>query len=296
MMLKKSPEIVRLKSEDLTITVRLDSDCESRYGDRRFDHLGRVTSVKIDGVEFLESDGLADEFSPQGDGLLGWEPMQPSDRFVKIGVGILQAFHAAKPYYMNAQPHTLIEPFETKTAYGDTWFDAKQVINLFEGYAYNYTKRIEIDGEQHRVKIHYTLQNTGNIGFSFDQYNHAYLSKAPEAQFYEMKTSFAIQQIENTTQPNDSVLIENRAIPTRRSFNQLEDSDSKTLDLVWPNGRRVRAQQEPGGRRIDLYQDETSICPEYFFAHRLSPGQTVEWTRSYTFNLPTKHKQSNPMN
>ncbi|MBC2601717.1 pectate lyase [Puniceicoccus vermicola] len=279
-----NPEKAELQMGDFQVVIRTDPHFETRYGDRRFDRLGRVSSVQWKGREFLTSDGLVDEFSASGLGILGWDPLEATRDFVKIGVGEMEAFHAAKPHYMNAQPHRVQRVFPSKRDVGADWWHATQSVDSSGGVRYEYSKRITIDPPANLL-IEYSLKNLSGTSISFDQYNHAFFSVPEGAETIELATSFSWEPIGSGIESGESFTYSPVEKPRIQRYRAIEEEQSSLLRLAFfPSGISVSLSLSPSVEALHCYQDRGQFCPELYFATKLDPGETAKWSREFRFD------------
>ncbi len=276
-------EEVKLIDGDFSVIIRTDVDFETEYGERRFDRLGRVTSVRLGEREFLCADGLVDEFGGSGIGTLGWDPLKQPRTFIKIGLGEMEAYHAAKPFYMNAQPHTVLQPFPSEREQGEGWWEARQEAESEDGYGYRYIKRISISAPG-SLLIDYSLENTGKKAFTFDQYDHAYLRVQTETVSIDLQADFALRASGTAGAGTGSFSFLPVTEPGLDRLEVLDSGDMSALRIAFrPGPLAVEMALSPAAKRVDCYQNAGQFCPELYFEASVEPGETVRWQRSFRF-------------
>jgi hypothetical protein len=284
-----------LKNKDLEL--HIDFPLEN-YNFSRFDWTGKITDVKFKGIPLTSVEdpnggnqnhlgkGFYNEFGIET--ALGFEETKIGDWFHKIGVGLLKkedseyAFH--KPY--------VIKPakFFTETTTNSIRIDC--ISEKANGYAYELRKEIEL--QQQGFKIKYLLKNTGEKAIRTTEYSHNFM--AIDNDFigtnYELHFPFPLKPklFGENVNPEATVILDHHKI----GFNSIPKTPFFFSNLS--GGARVKSAWELvplkskiGIRensnfttnKINLWGWQHVVSPEVFFDIHITPGESVEWTRSY---------------
>lgn len=280
------------------IEIQVDHPNEG-YGFNRFDHTGKITSVKYQGIPVATSErkdlpnstlfgkGFYNEFGIECPP--GFETTPIGGVFHKIGVGMLTktsktyAFHEEYPY----------KPLEFKVSYSNP----NTLIIACEGpecagYAYGLTKRIAL--ETSGFSIHYELFNRGKKNIQTDEYVHNFigLNTGLINQDYEIRFPFVLQpkMFEETVNPEEKVLMHNNKVTFKATpnlpffFSRL--SGGKAVKSEWQVkhhhlGLGMREVGNFQTDKINLWGWQHVVSPELFYKINLSPGAKLRWTRQY---------------
>lgn len=256
----------------------------------RFDRTALVRSVTVDGIEFLGTWGLCDEFGLYGNGVLGYETAATGGQFVKIGVGTLlrdtsRSYHFAHPYPV----HTLF-PVRVEVEDGKITVLQDSDPSLPERYHY---RKIYTVGEDNTLSIRYRLTNTGEGPWTFEHYNHHWfrLESAAIGPRYGVLTEFELPVVETKflLEPNSLRM----AGSLQRDGAAWYGSDltgasvsANEFELLVDGRRAVRYEGSFAPARFALYASEDGFCPEVFKRTALQAGETASWSATYQFIAP----------
>ena len=168
------------------------------------------------------------------------------------------------------------------------------VLSDEHGYAYTYSKHMELIDGSDMLVIRSTLTNTGTKAILEDQYNHNFFtidSETPGPQ-YDVKLAFAPDDGSISPPEEYAVMEGNKLVylrDVRRSF-LLKLSgfgDSPSDGRVVIENTHTGAGVDIGGDfplyGFNLYSSGSAVCPEIFVKIHVEPGETQKWTRSYRF-------------
>jgi hypothetical protein len=268
---------------------------ESTFGPR-FDATGMVSEVTLNGCTYLGPHGLIDEFGIDGVGLLGFREAGPGGSFIKIGVGEL--IRPDEKEYMFWQPYAVRRRFPTRVERGPNSVSLYQRGSLGR-YGYDYVKKYTVLPTSGLLVIEYSLRNTGKLPFSYNQYNHNWLSfsgRGPGSSCF-IQTRFGL---------SDKAAPEWLNIPTPREQEvrlSFTDLVGRKGGAVFESPRGAPAAQntltaacqalgqqiEIGGdfsvSKFALYAETGAFCPEVYKQSTLERGEVQTWRRYYRFLL-----------
>lgn len=273
----------------ITVTTPM-TECMDEYGPR-FDTLGAVTSIRMNGVEFCSREGLIDEFNIQPPlSPPGYDEAKPEESFLKIGVGELvrpdrKTYKFSHPYAIRKIAPPVIKRLKNQ-------LELKQTCSLENGWGYDYRKIIRIQPENAVLEIEYFLKNTGDNPILAEQYNHNWFNFGGGA----VDESYALEHHLPTLEDLPAgFTAEDGRITLSEKLTKAKYYPS-TISL--PAGsNRFRLSQAGTGRavtatgdfevsRFALYGDQTALCPEVFAQASVEPGKSVKWVRRYEFQNP----------
>jgi hypothetical protein len=199
--LQESPSVA-LANGTITATIALPDATRGFYRGTRFDWSGMVTNLCYRGQRFYgpwfdrispsvrdfsydgdavvvstmsSAMGPADEFDPT-DGPPGFDAAKPGDSFVKIGVGVLRRPDTTA--YDHYYAYDIVDHGRwsvRKTGTGSLVL-IQELADRRSGYAYRYTKRVELIPGAPRMIISHTLVNRGSMAIHSTVYDHNFLT------------------------------------------------------------------------------------------------------------------------
>lgn len=258
----------------------------AEYG-RRFDTLGHVAMIVLDGRSFLGGPGLVDEF-----GILqtpGYAEAAPGESFLKIGIGELsrldcKPYHFIRPYPVARWASTTVEHAETQVTFRQNFVGTRD-------WAYDYRKTYTVNPSAAQLDITYWLTNTGTHAFDTDQYNHNFFrfGQVEVSPQYRLEVGFPVdaasaasswlERVDHRPEqfrpmPGGGYLASPRMAAADRNHFRLHHDAT---------GQAVTCDGDFSVYRFAFWADKTLISPEVFVAIRLASGQTQHWRRIYQF-------------
>ena len=290
----KMTHILRSKNLEIHIDLPLEN-----YNLSRFDWTGKITTViyknvYVTGVEKtnIESGndygkGLYNEFGI--DTAIGYNEAKEGGWFHKIGVGLLKKDD--EPYLFSKNYD--IKPAEFKV----TKLSNKIIIDCtsktVNGYAYVLKKEIELFESSFIIK--YFLHNTGVKIITTNEYTHNFLAinKDLIGSNYILKFPFQIKPklFGETFNPEEKVEIGSNKITFNSTPNEQfffsDLSGNEEVDASWEliNIKNNIGISEKGSfktSKVNLWGWKHVVSPELFFEVRVEPGQSIEWSRTYS--------------
>lgn len=264
------------------------------YNRSRFDWTGIVAQATIGNRTFLTPQAYGDYKDSGGYGLisefgmvkpLGYWKTLPGKEFMKIGVGALTR-KSLKPYSSGNEYN--IRPFKTEIKTYNDRVDFIQNNCHVASYGYDYTKSLSID--QNSLSIDYKLKNIGTAVIRTEEYNHNFL------------------KIDNKEISTDTVIECNHPLPIKKIVGPIEVNQSRVsikednnliylrsllkdrpTDFSWKasNGSStsIECSENFPASMFATWGMRHVISPEVFHSFVIQPGQTLEWSRNYTFNI-----------
>lgn len=253
----------------------------------RYDTSAAVTSIQVDGQEFLGGEGLVDEFDIRWTTPPGYGDANPGGIFLKIGVGDL--IRPDEKGYDFSQGYPVSRLADTATHGDDRKLTVVQSFCSATGWAYSYEKTYRIDASLPCLSIEYRLTNKGEREILTEQYNHNYfrLMMGEGAQPCALEHGFGIPEIE-TDWFRRSGRTTTISVPPRQPRYFMSPLSfawhAPELELRIPGlERRVALNGDFSASRFALYADDMTVCPEIFTLIKVRPSESCSWMRTYCF-------------
>lgn len=284
-------EVHVLSHGDLRVEIETATNRHMDEFGPRFDRTAIVRSVTVSGVEFLGAWGLCDEFGLYGNGVLGYETADIGGTFVKIGVGTLVRDSAASYHFAHPYPVRQLFPVQTET--GDKLFAIVQDSDPALPTRYRYRKTYTV-GADNMLTIQYQLTNTGEHPWTFEHYNHHWFRfrGVEPGPGYQVSTGFSLPDAETKFLLAPNAL--RMATPLRKGeaayyASDLPDAaaDTNTLELSVDGNTIVHYEASFRPARFAVYASDSGFCPEIFKRSELQPAESVNWSATYRFTIPT---------
>jgi len=264
------------------------TECMGEYGPR-FETLGAVTGVSLDGLSFCAREGLVDEFniepplSPPG-----YDAARPGDPFVKIGVGEL--LREDDDEYCFSQPYIIRQLARVRAEQQDGALALFQSLRTAAGWGYDYCKTYRVLPDAGTLVIEYELTNTGQHRIHAEQYNHNWFNFGgdPVNEEYSLRSKFDIVEngadwVERRDQRLD--VIGRITEPCYFSSSHPAPAHANWMHVGHAaRGSAVTVSGDFDVARFALFADHAALCPEVFFETQLAPNQSRTWKRIYEFH------------
>ncbi|WPJ96749.1 hypothetical protein SH580_03395 [Coraliomargarita algicola] len=287
----------------MTVEVMDPNAVDPYYQGLRFSPIANVLRVVMDGHDYLYSPvehnpikhngGLAMEFDlayRQGEfGPPGYDDAKVGDAFMKVGVGTLR--RGREDPYRFFDNYEVIELAQTSVEWQSTSAVFRQVLPVVNGYGYSLESSVELEG--HRVIITHQLTNTGTHSFSTRNYAHNFIhfDDVTTAVGYQLKLPFDVPaDIPKPAIEQEGGLLSvvSEITPKMKAadafIDELPESYSGALQLVHSaSSLSVGIETTPQASKIIMHVNPLYICPEQFINLELASGETVQWSRAYSF-------------
>ena len=255
----------------------------------RFDLLGAVAALKLDGVPVLVHAGLCDEFGMRRTPP-GFDEAGIGGFFLKPGVGVLKKDRGGRYDFFHPYPVETLLKTESRSGPGELTF--LQCVDDFHGFGYRYTKQYRFEADSSRLVIRYELINTGKKPIVTDQYNHNFFSfgkNLPGTQ-YRIRTDFAAKPLQRSRvwcSCRQRVFTGFHPIPPGcylTSTERIRAAENR-LELTHPGfPYAVEIGGDFDSRKFAIsFKEGEYISPEIFVEIDLAPGEMKKWSRIYRF-------------
>jgi hypothetical protein len=276
------------------------------YQATRFDWSGQMPSLEYKGHSYFGNwnpapyspklhdaiMGPVEEFLTNGAGL-GYADAKPGGTFLKIGVGVIKkpeerAFQQFKTY-------DIADPGKwTVKKKADSVEFTQIVADPSSGYAYRYTKVVQLVKGQPMMTLAHSLKNTGKKAIESDVYEHNFymLDAQPTGPDVVIKFPFevhATQDLHGFAETKGKEFVYLKELTGRESAQSNltgYGSDPKDYDISEENtktGAGVRQTCDRPLVRINYWSIRSTACPEAYIHMKIAPGETFTWKISYQF-------------
>lgn len=267
--------------------------CMDKYGPR-FETLGAVTAIRLEGESFCIHEGLSDEFNIEGDlPPPGYDEAKPGESFMKIGVGELIRTDDGAYDFEHPYPVQQLAPVTEQLHHDE--LSLSQRLHTGNRWGYDYRKTYRVMPESAKVVIQYELKNTGSRAFRAEQYNHNWFNcgGGPVDHNYTLKTRFDLEEGQEDWFRRQCGGIVLAGGMTEPSF--FESPRSAPVEANWmcvshaAKAQQITISGDFDVARFALYADPSALCPEVFADIPLAPGEARSWNRVYEFKSLSSH-------
>lgn len=233
--------------------------------------------------------GPAEEFpQPQG-----FETAKAGETFVKLGVGVL--LKTANAPYSCYESYELVDPgtWSVRSTSATVEF-THQLTDARAGFGYVYRKSVSLVSGRPDLVIDHSLQNTGKVAITTDQYNHNFLTldSEPIGPDFLVRLPFLIQTPSAADQKLAAVW--EKEI---RLVKALVPGDVVSLQIYGfgqtPSDYDIRVENRKAGTglritgdrpltNLALWSIRSVLSMEPFIDVSTAPGGRTVWTNTYT--------------
>ncbi len=276
------------------------------YQATRFDWSGQMPSLEYKGHTYFGNwnpapyspklhdaiMGPVEEFLTNGAGL-GYVDARPGGTFVKIGVGVIKkpeerAFQQFKTY-------DIVDPGKWSVKKKPDSVEFTQIVSdPSSGYAYRYTKVVQLVRGRPMMTLAHDLKNTGKKTIESDVYEHNFymLDAQPTGPDVVIKFPFevhATQDLHGFAETKGKELAYLKELIGKESAQSNLtgfSSDPKDYDISEENtktGAGIRQTCDRPLVRINYWSIRSTACPEAYIHMKIAPGETFTWKISYQF-------------
>jgi hypothetical protein len=236
--------------------------------------------------------GPVEEFLTDGAGL-GYAEAKPGGTFLKIGVGVIRKPEERR--FQQFKTYDIVDPGKwTVKKRGDSVEFTQTVNDPGSGYAYRYTKVVQLVKGKPVMVLEHRLQNTGKKAIESDVYEHNFymLDGQPTGPDVVVKFPFephATQDLHGLAETRGKEFVylkELSAGQTAQSNLTGFSSDPKDYNISEENrktGAGVRQTADRPIVRINYWSIRSTACPEAYIHLSAAPGQSFTWKISYEF-------------
>lgn len=290
-----------LTNDTITVNIYLPDPEDGYYRGTRFDWSGVISRVEYAGHTFFgewktshdpsnhdDLCGPVEEFGMESP--LGYATAGRGDPFVKIGVGTLEKNTTSTYRFSGRYP--IIRPGTWDVSHETDWIEFHQDFTGPNGWAYSYTKRVELLSGQAAFRLVHHLRNTGVNLLDTDVYNHQFfiIDDDPIGPHYRLTFPFTVKATSDlkgiaTTEGQDLYFLKDNtdSIWTKLEGFEPTPEDNAVTIRNEATGAAIRYEGDTPLKEFRCWSVRWTCCPEPFIAIRLEPGEDMNWEMKYTF-------------
>jgi hypothetical protein len=274
------------------------------YRSTRFDWSGVIPCLSYQGHTYfglwktphdpLVHDSLSgpvEEFHP-ADGGLGYGEAKPGGLFVKPGVGVLRKL-TDDPYKFSVF-YPIVDPGKWTVHAKKSSVSFTHHLQSPIGYAYEYTKTVELAKGEPVLILHHHMKNTGTRTIDMDVYEHDFymLDKTPTGPGMVVHFAFepkATRQLTNggILKGNDLTyrqeLQDRQTVQSPLTGYSNSPADYKFSVVNEKTGAGVEQTADSSISDFNFWSVRTVIAPEAYVHIHIEPGATQDYTIRYRF-------------
>lgn len=266
------------------------------YDRSRYDHSGMVEQVTMGENTFLSRELIGEGFGLGGRGLaccFEWtdtalhDKAAVADTFPQIGVGLLKRTDTS-PFLFNRDYPVI--PFQHVVDLGESCAQVHTLPHLCFDAAVDQTRSWRLEGKS--LVMTSTLKNVGSVDVNATEFCHNFFKFNNKDIDSKYRISFPYTILPRIRR--GQVMCERDALrlgefdgpsaSTAFWLNGYEGLQSHWLKIEHDETRTgVLIEEDFPLCRIYSWNNKDAICPETFIAISLAPGESVTWTRKYSF-------------
>jgi hypothetical protein len=178
------------------------------------------------------------------------------------------------------------------------------VSDASSGYAYVYTKTVELIKGKPRMALAHRLKNTGRKTIESDVYEHNFymLDGQPTGPNVVIRFPFDVQaeqDLHGLAETRSHELVYLKELTGRESAQSNLTgfgSDPQSYDITVENtktGAAVRQTCDRPLARINYWSIRSTACPEAYIHMKIAPGETFTWRILYEFSAKGSRDAAN---
>jgi hypothetical protein len=276
------------------------------YQATRFDWSGQIPSLDYKGHSYFGQwnpapytpklhdaiMGPVEEFLTDGMGL-GYAEAKPGGTFIKIGVGVIRK--PEEPKFQQFHTYEIVDNGKwTVKKRADSVEFTQTLADPSSGYAYHYTKVVQLVKGKPVMLLEHRFKNTGKKPIESDVYEHNFymIDNHPTGPDIVIKFPFevhATQDLRGFAETRGKELVYLKELTGHESAQSNltgYGSDAKDYDILVENAKTGAAVRQTGDRpivRINYWSIRSTACPEAYIHVKAAPGETFTWKISYEF-------------
>ena len=275
------------------------------YRGTRFDWSGVIYSLKTKNHEYFGKwfprydpklhdaiMGPVEEFKT-GDSALGYQEAKPGETFIRIGVGVVKK-EDDKPFD-SFHTYEIVNAGKRSVKHGKDWIEFAHELNDGKGYAYKYTKRVQLVKGKPEMILSHSLKNLGTKPIETSQYNHNFfvMDDQPTGPASKVKFPFELKLAQDPRDQNvelqgQELVYKQELQPGQSAYRQLAGfgKTAADYDIQATNakaGTAVHIQGDQPLSKLVFWSIRSTFCPEPYIDLKAEPKKELKWTYRYTF-------------
>jgi len=299
-----------LTNGQVDLVIFLPDAVNGYYRSSRFDWSGMIACASYRGHTYfgewfdhydpLMNDavtGPAEEFRAADGKELGYAEAAAGGEFVKPGVGVLKKT-ADKPYLFGTY-YPIVDHGRWKVKVKGRAIVFTQRLQSKIGYAYEYTKTLELDAHEPAFTLKHTLRNIGTKAIETNVYDHDFfmLDKRPTGRQNVVTLGFtpvAEPPLGNAAEIRGNEIVftrtpdrEHTAMGYLTGFTGKAGEYSVHLEDTETHVGILQSSASPISKSY-FWSTAKTICPELYIPVHVTPGAEQKWEIRYQMEAPAK--------
>lgn len=268
------------------------------YRATRFDWSGIIYSLEAGGHQYVSEwkkthdplvhEDLTGPVDGYGDAGLGYDEADIGGEFIRIGVGALEKNDEE---YVWDKTYPIIDHGVWEVEQGKDWISFTHKLQRESGWAYVYTKRIELMKEKAGFYIHHTLLNKGDKAIHTNQFNHNFfvMDQEKTGPDFSVEFPFILSSEEydsNLVELDQNKLLFKKVLENEFAFLHIDGfgesaDDNRVKILNSKTGACVEISVDKAIQKIVFWAISSTICPEPYIQLDALPGEKEVWVAEY---------------
>ncbi len=292
------PPTASISNEHVDMKLYLPDPEHGYYRATRFDWSGIIFSLEYGGHQFvgewkkshdpLVHEDLTGPAESYGDPGPGFDEAEIGGEFIRIGVGALEK--SDEEYVWN-KTYKIVDHGLWKVQQGKDWIEFTHTLQRESGWAYDYTKRIELLKDEPGFSIIHILKNKGNKAIHTNQFNHNFFVMDQEVTGPDFSLEFPFN-LSSEDYPTDLVELKENKVLIKKElsagsiFMTLDGfgetaADNQVKIVNQKTGAGVQISVDKALQKIVFWAIATTLCPEPYIQLDVAPGEKETWVSEY---------------
>ena len=292
------PPTASISNEQVNMKLYLPDPEHGYYRATRFDWSGIIYSLEYGGHQYvgewkkshdpLIHEDLTGPAESYGDPGPGFDEAGIGGEFIRIGVGALEK---SDEEYNWLKTYRIVDHGLWEVDQGKDWIEFTHSLERESGWAYVYTKRIELMKDEPGFSIIHTLRNKGKKAIHTNQFNHNFFVMDQEVTGPDFSLEFPFR-ISSNDYPTDLVELKQNKLLIKKELgtghiymtldgfgDTAEDNQVKIVNQK--TGAGVQISVDKPLQKIVFWAISTTLCPEPYIQLDVLPGDTETWISEY---------------
>ncbi len=295
---KVDPPKASISNEHVDMKLYLPDAEHGYYRATRFDWSGIIYSLQAGGHQYvgewkkshdpLVHEDLTGPAESYGDPGPGFDEAEIGGEFIRIGVGALEKSDAE---YIWNKTYKIVDHGLWQVNQGKDWIEFKHTLQRESGWAYVYTKRIELMKDEPGFSIIHTLKNKGDKAIHTNQFNHNFFVMDQEVTGPDFSLEFPFN-LSSEEYDKDLVELEQNKLLIKKELSEgsiylhLDGfgetaADNQVKIVNQKTGAGVQISVDKPLQKVVFWAIATTLCPEPYIQLDVAPGEKETWTSEY---------------
>jgi hypothetical protein len=292
------PPTAFISNEHVDMKLYLPDPEHGYYRATRFDWSGIIYSLEYGGHQYVgdwkkshdplvheDLTGPADSYGDPGP---GFDEAKIGGEFIRIGVGALEK---SETEYVWTKTYRILDHGLWEVEQGKDWITFTHTLKRESGWAYIYTKRIELMKDVPGFSIIHSLINKGNKAIHTNQFNHNFFVMDQEVTGpdFSLEFPFILSSEEYNSELvelDQNKLLFKKELSEESTWLTLdgfgESAEDNQVKIVnQKTGAGVQISVDKPLQKIVFWAISSTICTEPYIQLDVLPGDTETWVSEY---------------